>query len=159
MGEILSKTVQNSSEGARIHPEERRNGTYHCETFNNSGKCDLCRHMVERSWVSSVYYNYRKFVIHGRNQYVGSTMSMPSRWANTKLRCNRCDSDSTGLYLYFKEGCPNDDGDEKMNLRISLIDYLITTDDKLKQFGHKKGNCSCSECNKSTSCSKLQLHE
>ena len=75
-------------------------------------------------------------------------MSMPSRWANTKLRCNRCDSDSTGLYLHFKEGCPNDDGDEKMNLRISLIDYLITTDNKLKQCGHKKGNCSCSECEK-----------
>ena len=73
---------------------------------------------------------------------------MISRWANTKLRCNARDSDMTGLYEHFRDGCPNDDGRDKNNIRISLIDYLDTTSEKLQRAGHKKGNCKCGECEK-----------
>ena len=154
LGEILSPTVQGGEvpgeggagggggggagagggAGGGIH----FNGTYHCDTFKRINICDVCAHMLERSFVQSEHYNGRKFAIHGRNihmkateskplrwfvyleedvpcrkQYVGSTMSVTSRWANTKSRCNARDSDLTGLYEHFRDGCPNDDGREK----------------------------------------------
>ena len=75
-------------------------------------------------------------------------MSVTSRWAYTKLRCNARDSDLTGLYEHFRDGCPNDDGREKNNIRISLIDFMDTTNEKLQRANHRKGNCKCSECDK-----------
>ena len=121
--------------------------------------------MLERSYVQSEFFQGRKFAIHGRNihfkatdtkplrwyvyleedvpckkQYVGSTMSVTSRWANTKSWFNARDSDMTGLYEHFKEGCPN--------IRISLIDFIDTTAEKLQRANHKKGNCKCLECDK-----------
>ena len=129
----------------------RHNGTYHCDLHKRTQKCDVCSHIEERSFVTSELYNGRKFAIHGRNihtkasdpnplkwfvyleedvlcrkQYVGSTFSITTRWANTKLRCNRRDSDQTGLYKHFRDGCPNDTGNSKTHIRISLIDFLIT---------------------------------
>ena len=129
--------------------------------------------MVERSYVQSEFHQGRKFAIHGRNthlkatetkplrwfvyleedvpcrkQYVGSTISVTSRWANTKSRCNAKDSDLTGLYEHFKKGCPNDDGRNKNNIRISLIDFMDTTVEKLLRAKHKKGNCKCLECDR-----------
>ena len=83
-----------------------------------------------------------------KKQYVGSTNSVTARWANTKLRCNRRDSDMTGLYQHFRDGCPHDDGIKKNNIRISLIDFMDTTLEKLLQSGHIKGNCKCIECDK-----------
>ena len=73
---------------------------------------------------------------------------MTSRWANTKQRCNKRDSDSTGLYKHFRDGCPHDTGPNKQTIRISLIDFMDTTAVKLRDAGHKKGNCVCSECEK-----------
>ena len=133
----------------------------------------MCSHMVERSFVQSEYFNGRKFAIHGRNihpkatdssglkwyiyleedlpcrlQYVGSTVSVTARWANTKQRCNKRDSDSTGLYKHFRDGCPNDTGQDKSTIRFSIIDFMDTTSEKLRVSGHKKGNCKCSECDK-----------
>ena len=81
-------------------------------------------------------------------QYVGSTVSVTSRWANTKQRCNKRDSDATGLYKHFRDGCPNDTGVSKSTIRISLIDFMDTTTGKLRSAGHKKGNCKCAECDK-----------
>ena len=129
--------------------------------------------MVERSFVQSEYYQGRKFAIHGRNihlkaseskplrwfvyleedvpcrkQYIGSTNSVTSRWANTKSRCNARDSDMTGLYEHFRDGCPHDDGRKKMNIRISLVDFIDTSIEKLNRANHKKGNCKCSECDR-----------
>ena len=75
-------------------------------------------------------------------------MSMTSRWANTKQRCNKRDSDATGLYKHFRNGCPNDTGVDKQTIRISLIDFMDTTPTKLREAGHRKGNCSCRECDK-----------
>ena len=111
--------------------------------------------------MTSELYNGRKFAIHGRNvhtkatepnplqwfvyleedvlckkQYVGSTFNMSSRWANTKLRCNRRDSDQTGLYKHFRDGCPNDTGVEKKHIKISLIYFMFTTTEKLINSKH-----------------------
>ena len=64
-------------------------------------------------------------------QYVGSTTDVCSRWAATKSACNKENSNSTGMYKHFMEGCPNDGGTDKDNLRITLVDYLDTTQQKL----------------------------
>ena len=185
LGEILSPTVQGPVDRADIAPtstsaptptqgeEERTNGTYHCDLYSVTGRCDVCHHMVERSYVQSEFYGGRKFAIHGRNihtkatdrnplrwfvyleedlpcklQYVGSTNSMTARWANTKLRCNQRDSDSTGLYKHFRDGCPNDIGIKKETIRISLIDFMETSVEKLRVAKYKSGNCKCVECDK-----------
>ena len=94
------------------------------------------------------WFVYLEEDIPCRLQYVGSTVSMTSRWANTKQRCNKRDSDSTGLYKHFRDGCPNDMGIEKQTIRISLIDFMDTSARKLVDVGHKKGNCICSECDR-----------
>ena len=73
---------------------------------------------------------------------------MPKKWANTKTRCNKKDSDLTGLYKHFKDGCPNDSGEEKTHVRISLIDHMFTSVEKLENASHKTGNCKCTECDK-----------
>ena len=52
----------------------------------------------------------------------------------------------TGLYEHFKDGCPHDDGREKNNIRISLIDFMDTTIEKLQRANHRKGNGKCTEC-------------
>ena len=48
------------------------------------------------------------------------------------------------------EGCPNDEGDtHKKNLSFSLVDFLDTTDEKLKKANHLAGpKCRCKECMK-----------
>ena len=51
-----------------------------------------------------------------RLQYVGNTVNVTSRLANTKQRCDKRDSDSTGLYKHFRDGCPNDDGTNKQTI-------------------------------------------
>ena len=79
---------------------------------------------------------------------MGSTNSMTARWANTKKRCNGRDSDSTGLYKHFRYGCPNDPGIKKESIRISLIDFVDTSVEKLRVARHKGGNCKCMECDK-----------
>ena len=81
-------------------------------------------------------------------QYIGSTVSMTSRWANTKQRCNKRDSDATGLYQHFRDGCPNYTGVNKSAIRVSLVDFMDTTIVKLGEAGHRKGNCRCSECDR-----------
>ena len=58
---------------------------------------------------------------------------MTSRWANTKLRWNAKDSGMTSLYEHFRDGCPNNYGQEKNNIRISFIDFLDTTSEKLHE--------------------------
>ena len=54
----------------------------------------------------------------------------------------------TWLYNHFRDGCPNDDGANKQAIRISLVDFMDTTPQKLREAGHKKGNCVCSECDR-----------
>ena len=125
------------------------------------------------SFVESMFFN-KKFAIHGRLvhikpsvkpklrwfiylmedlgcrlQYVGSTTDICARWAATKSACNKANSNSTGLYKHFQEGCPSDSGQEKDNIRLTLLDFLDTTVEKLVSAGHISGpQCRCTECNK-----------
>ena len=87
------------------------NGLYHCELYRTKGRCDVCSHMTETSTITSPYFG-RRFAIHGRNIhlpaskkrkltwfvyvvedtacgliYVGSTVDVCSRWAQTKKAC------------------------------------------------------------------------
>ena len=71
---------------------------------------------------------------------------MTERWANTKHRCLAGDSDSTGLYKHFKEGCS-----ARLptlgNVRVSLLEQYTTTSDALTRAQHKPGPaCNCGEC-------------
>ena len=54
-------------------------------------------------------------------------MSVTIRWADIKSGCHAKDSDLTRLYEHFIDGCPNDDGREKNNIRMSLIDFMDST--------------------------------
>jgi hypothetical protein len=148
------------------------NGSYHCPAFKRSGKCDVCHHMVETSTIFSPYFN-RRFAIHGHNVhlpaaqrnkltwfvycvedtacnlvYIGSTVDICKRWANTKKACLDGDSVGTGLYKHFKNGCPaGNGGGELSQLRWTILDYLDTTQEKLTRVGHLGGpSCRCSEC-------------
>ena len=82
-----------------------------------------------------------------RKQYIGSTTDICRRWSNTKSACNKADSNGTGLYKHFQDGCPNDTGVEKSHIRVTLLDFLDTTEDRLRQAGHEPGpQCRCAEC-------------
>ena len=128
--------------------------------------------MVETSTVYSTYFR-RKFAIHGRNvhlpasqknkhtwfvyvaedvhcglTYVGSTVDVCSRWAQTKKACLDKNNSNTGLYKHFLEGCPADDGcSDLKHLKWTLVDHIVTSEDKLSRAGHQGGaKCRCAEC-------------
>jgi hypothetical protein len=89
-------------------------GSYHCQYQKKSGKCDVCRRMVESTSVLSSHFGVRHKIaghnvhlpatqvkkhrwfiyleecVHpeGIFQYVGSTDSMTHRWSNTKSKIN-----------------------------------------------------------------------
>ena len=53
------------------------------------------------------------------------------------------------MYKYFMDGCPSDAGSDKQQLRLTLLDYLDTTEQKLTDAGHKSGpQCQYQECDK-----------
>ena len=53
------------------------------------------------------------------------------------------------MYKHFKQGCPNDTGREKNHLRLTLLDYLDTSEEKLRQAEHQpEPQCKCGECMK-----------
>ena len=160
--------------GARGADGERWNGSYHCENYKKTSKCDLCSHMVETSFVTS-YHFQRRFAIHGRNihlkasmknkmvwfiylihdtecllLYVGSTIDPCKRWSSTKSACQNRKVSNTGLYSHFKDGCPTHLETGNLNhLTITLIDSMTTSEEKLTDAGHTGGvQCRCSECEK-----------
>ena len=129
-------------------------GSWHCDKFKFGGKCDLCKHMKEKETIESFYYS-SKFKIHGYLSHdyspvgkilwfiysiedipchkiiIGSTQSPVQIWSNYKSTCNSETSKSTGLAKHFMDGCPFDQGKEKMSLSFSLIDFYDTTQDKI----------------------------
>ena len=134
-------------------------------------RCDFCNHMVEKTYVESPYFG-KKVKVHGHLAHdhipenkirwfiykirdvpcskiiVGSTQNPNQRWANYKSCCNKRKSNGTGLSKHFMEGCPNDEGVEKLTLDITLLDYYDTTNEKLIKSNHEKGpQCRCNECN------------
>ena len=181
LSELLSPTVQSSdvtlagddhADNLDGNPSGRWNGSYHCKSYKEKGKCDICSYMVETSYVESYYFE-RKFAIHGRNihlpasqkkkltwfvylvhdtacqlLYVGSTIDACHRWSGTKSACLGRKRDNTGLYKHFMEGCPTHltNGDVK-HLTWTLIDYIETSEELLENAGHTGGvSCRCSEC-------------
>ena len=87
-------------------------GSYHCRSYREGGKCDVCDHMVEKTVIESHFFS-NKLKIHGRlshdfqqvgdgirwfvymvedlpcnKQYVGSTQHPPSRWSAHKHSAN-----------------------------------------------------------------------
>ena len=47
------------------------------------------------------------------------------------------------------EGCPNDTGVDKDHIRLTLLDFLDTTEEKLRLAEHQPGpQCKCEECKK-----------
>ena len=93
--------------------------------------CDTCKYMKkETSYVDLIYFN-KRLAIHGklvhlkptvkpklrwfvylmentgcRLQYFGSTTDICGRGAVAKSTFNKANSNSTGLYKHFQEGCP-----------------------------------------------------
>ena len=163
--------------GPRVGGEDRGeggNGSFYYEKFKGGGSCDVCHHMGRETSMVNYVYLRKNFAIHGhlvhlkpsqrpklrwfiylmedlgcRLQYVGSTTDICSRWAAAKSACNKRNSNSTGLYKHFQEGCQNDGGQQKDNIRLTLLDYLDTTVERLELSGHVGGpQCRCTECNK-----------
>ena len=83
-------------------------------------------------------------------QYVGSTSNIPARFGNHKCNAHMKNSVSCGLAKHFKQGCPHDQNDRNMpQLRISIIDYMNTSEMSLQISKHQNGpQCRCSECEK-----------
>ena len=140
--------------------------------YKEGGKCDLCKHMLEKECIESFHFGtFSK--IHGNlshdqfssneetkrwyiyciedvpchKKIIGSTTDPAARWRTHKSTCNGKNSNSTGLSKHFKEGCPNDTGKEKETLDFTLIDYYDTSASKLLKANHEPGpSCRCSEC-------------
>ena len=86
-------------------------GSYHCRSYRDGGKCDVCDHMVETTVIGSEYFGMR-LKIHGHlrhdwkpaggmrwfvylvqdlpcgKQYVGSTQNVSARWSGHKHSAN-----------------------------------------------------------------------
>ena len=178
LGEILSPTVQPSKPNYRgdggVGTGRKHSGSYYCDKFNQGKSCDTCTHLQRETDCVQSMYNGHKFAIHGhlvhlpagqkpklrwfvylledmacKLQYVGSTTDVCSRWSSTKSACNKQNSNSTGLYKHFMEGCPHDTGVGKGHVRLTLLDYLDTTEERLRLAEHQPGpQCKCEECRK-----------
>ena len=182
--ELLSPTVQrgpgdddNHDDGDDVDDDSgggdgRYNGSYHCNSYKQKQKCDVCSYMLETSYVTS-YHFQRKFAIHGRNihlpagqknkmvwfvylvhdthcqlLYVGSTNDPCRRWSGTKTACQGRNKDNTGLYKHFMQGCPEHiTSGNVRHLTWTLIDHINTSVKQLEDAGHTGGiGCRCSEC-------------
>ena len=135
----------------------QENGSYHCPYFKKSGKCDLCKHMLESKKVLSSHFNvnhaiaghnvhipatqdikprwfiYMEECVHpeGIFQYIGSTTSMTDRWANTKSKINSNKKPGTGLETHFKEGCSQNLGPDLASVRVTLLEHMDTNHEQL----------------------------
>ena len=111
-------------------------------------------HLPATRKVKLRWFVYLEECVHptGIYQYVGSTNSMTQRWSNTKSVINSMQSrdniqPGTGLENHFKRGCSQYSGPELSHVRISLLEHLDTTEEKLQQSSHKAGpGCRCNQC-------------
>ena len=70
-------------------------------------------------------------------QYIGSTTSMTDRWANTKSKINSNKTPGTGLETHYKEGCSQNLGPDLASVRVTLVEHMDTTHEKLAACNHK----------------------
>ena len=82
---------------------------------------------------------------HCNKQYVGSTTDMYGRWSSHKSSCNN-GCNKTGLSNHFTHGCPGDTGRDKMNLTVTLLDYMDVTQEEVQHAGHGGVGCECGLC-------------
>ena len=57
----------------------RYNGSYHCKSYKQKQKCDVCSYMVETSYVTSYHFR-RKHAIHGRNIHLPAGQKNKMSW-------------------------------------------------------------------------------
>ena len=67
-------------------------------------------------------------------------------WATTKSQCNSGQSNGTGLEKHFKAGCSNYTGSGKSHMRITLLEHMDTTVERLEVANHVAGSCRCTDC-------------
>ena len=113
-------------------------------------------HLPASQTMKTEWFTYLEECIHPENtfQYVGSTDSMTHRWANTKSRCKALAGNpslkaGTGLERHFQNGCSEYDGPRLGSVRVTLLEKMRTSKEKLKTANHKPGaGCRCTECGK-----------
>ena len=149
-------------------------GSKTCSRYKSGKNCDFCSHVNETQYVYSLHYqntirvrghlrhdyapqNYIRWFIYliedsvCMKQYTGSTTDLVKRWANHKSQCNLKNPHTckTGLTRHFINGCEGDKNKNKDNLRITLLNYLDTTEQELKIEKHIQGpGCKCRVCTK-----------
>ena len=64
----------------------------------------------------------------------------------TSSQCNSGQSNGTGLEKHFKAGCSNDTGSGKSHIRVTLLEHMDTTVERLEVANHVAGDCICTEC-------------
>ena len=107
----------------------------------------MCSYMKEWPDEKIRWYIYSIVDVPCNKMIVGSTTSPTDRWRNYKSSCNSANSNSTGLAIHFKNGCPNDTGRTKSTLDFTLVDFYDTTQQKLVNAKHETGpKCRCMEC-------------
>ena len=80
-------------------------------------------------------------MVYQSNFYAELMKTMVESW--------RTNWDQGDFYFFYAQIAPfKYDGKDKMNIEISLIDHMDTTEERLRQCGHRKGNCKCIECDK-----------
>ena len=97
------------------------------------------------------WFIYMEECVHSQGvfQYIGSTTSMTDRWANTKSKINSNRKPGTGLEIHYKEGCSQNLGPDLASVRVTLMEHMDTTHEKLAAANHKPGpGCRCKECGK-----------
>ena len=79
---------------------------------------------------------------------------MTHRWANTKSKCialagNPSLTAGTGLERHFQNGCSEYNGPRLGSVRVTLLEKMKTSKEKLIAANHKPGaGCRCTECGK-----------
>ena len=110
-------------------------------------------HLLASHKFKDMWYMYLEACINpeGTFQYVGSTDSMTHWWANTKSKCITISRDNntkpgTGLKRHLKSGCSQYEP-EMNQVRISLLEYCITSEEKLNAVRNGGGaGCHRSQC-------------
>ena len=113
-------------------------------------------HLPATQKAKTKWFVYLEECIHteGTFQYIGSTDSMTHRWANTKsvihkLTSSQLTKASTGLAKHFRDGCNVFSCPELRHVRVTLLEHLNVSEDKLSKASHKGGaGCRCSQCQK-----------
>ena len=143
-----------------------------CEKYKIGKECDFCSHMLIRDHFINEYTG-QKVRVHGHlrhdyapegvirwfvyliidikcvKYYTGSSANLLPRWRVHKSEANLKNPKTcrTALTRHFINGCPGDLDYKKDNLKIILMDYHDTNEEKLKLVGHRNGpGCRCNEC-------------